>query len=68
MSVDTIAARVRSYLGVSLEQQAAWHDDEQALKEWRRLIHSVGIFVFKDAFREESFSGFSLCGLCLCVR
>ncbi len=60
MSVDTMAARVRSYLGVSLEQQAGWHDDEQALREWRQLIHSVGIFVFKDAFREESFSGFSL--------
>ena len=60
MSVDTMAARVRSYLGISLEQQATWRDDEQALKEWRQLIHSVGIFVFKDAFRDESFSGFSL--------
>jgi Zn-dependent peptidase ImmA (M78 family) len=60
MSVDIMAARVRSYIGVSLEQQSAWRDDDEALKEWRRLVHSVGIFVFKDAFREESFSGFSL--------
>jgi Zn-dependent peptidase ImmA (M78 family) len=30
------------------------------LKEWRDALYRVGIFVFKDAFREESFSGFSL--------
>ena len=59
-SVETMAARVRGYLGVSLEQQAAWRDDDEALKEWRQVLHHVGIFVFKDAFREEGYSGFSL--------
>jgi Zn-dependent peptidase ImmA (M78 family) len=33
---------------------------QEALKEWRQALYRVGIFVFKDAFREESFSGFSL--------
>jgi len=60
MSVDAMAARVRGYLDVTLEQQAAWHDDDAALKEWRQALYRVGIFIFKDAFREESFSGFSL--------
>jgi Zn-dependent peptidase ImmA (M78 family) len=60
MSADTMAARVRSYLGVSLEQQIAWRNTDEALKEWRQALYRVGIFVFKDAFREESFSGFSL--------
>ena len=60
MSVDTMAARVRSYLGVSLEQQSAWRNTDEALKAWRRALYRVGIFVFKDAFREESYSGFSL--------
>jgi Zn-dependent peptidase ImmA (M78 family) len=60
MSVDTMAERVRNYLGVSLEQQSAWRDTEDALKQWRDALYRVGIFVFKDAFREESFSGFSL--------
>jgi Zn-dependent peptidase ImmA (M78 family) len=60
MSVEATAARVRSYLGIALEQQSAWRDDEDALKEWRQALHSAGIFVFKDAFREESYSGFSL--------
>ena len=60
MSVDTMAARVRSYLGVSLDQQSAWRNAEDALKQWRDALYRVGVFVFKDAFREESFSGFSL--------
>ncbi len=60
MSVETMAARVRNYLGVSLDQQSAWSDDEEALKEWRQVLHGAGIFVFKDAFREVGYSGFSL--------
>ena len=60
MSADAVAARVRDYLGVSLEQQTAWRNVDEALKEWRQALYRVGIFVFKDAFREESFSGFSL--------
>ncbi len=60
MSADTMAARVRDYLAVSLDQQTAWRDADEALKEWRQALYRVGIFVFKDAFREESFSGFSL--------
>jgi Zn-dependent peptidase ImmA (M78 family)/transcriptional regulator with XRE-family HTH domain len=60
MSPNTMAARVRDYLGVSLAQQTAWRNGDEALKEWRQALYRVGIFVFKDAFREESFSGFSL--------
>jgi Zn-dependent peptidase ImmA (M78 family) len=60
MSPDTMAARVRDYLGISLDQQTGWHNADEALKEWRQALYRVGIFVFKDAFREESFSGFSL--------
>jgi transcriptional regulator with XRE-family HTH domain len=29
MSLETMAARVRSHLGVSLDQQAGWHDDRK---------------------------------------
>jgi Zn-dependent peptidase ImmA (M78 family)/transcriptional regulator with XRE-family HTH domain len=60
MSPDTMAAHVRDYLGISLDQQIAWPNADAALKEWRQTLYRVGIFVFKDAFREESFSGFSL--------
>src|SRR5580693_2769975 len=39
MSVDTMAARVRNYLGVSLEQQIAWRNAGEALKEWRQALY-----------------------------
>lgn len=57
---DAMAARVREYLGVSLDAQFAWRDDDAALKAWRSVLQQAGIFVFKDAFRTEGFFGFSL--------
>jgi Zn-dependent peptidase ImmA (M78 family) len=60
ISIDAMAARVREYLGITLADQSAWPDDETALKAWRKSLHDVGIFVFKDAFRVEGYSGFSL--------
>ena len=55
-----MAERVRGYLGITLADQYAWSDDETALKAWRKVLQDVGIFVFKDAFRVEGYSGFSL--------
>jgi Zn-dependent peptidase ImmA (M78 family) len=59
-SVARMAAQVREYLGISLADQYRWPDDEAALKAWRDALHSVGVFVFKDAFRVDGYSGFSL--------
>jgi Zn-dependent peptidase ImmA (M78 family) len=60
ISIDGMAGRVREYLRITLADQSAWPDDETALKAWRQSLHDVGIFVFKDAFRVEGYSGFSL--------
>jgi Zn-dependent peptidase ImmA (M78 family)/transcriptional regulator with XRE-family HTH domain len=59
-SIPRMAAEVREHLGVSLADQYQWVDDETALKTWRDTLQSVGIFVFKDAFRVDGYSGFSL--------
>ena len=62
--VDTpaaeIAVAVREYLGVSLDEQSASRDAEQAFKLWRTRFENCGVSVFKDAFREDSISGFCL--------
>lgn len=58
--VDDIARTVRAYLGVPLEVQFAWADIDTALKNWRRAFFEVGVYVFKDQFRAEGFSGFCL--------
>ena len=60
--VKDIAAQVRDYLGVSFEEQFKWQDADSALKAWRKTLLNVGVYVFKDAFREKrkDYSGFSL--------
>jgi Zn-dependent peptidase ImmA (M78 family) len=57
---EQMAAEVRNYLEVPLEQQVECTDAEQAFKLWRARFEDCGVFVFKDAFRDESFSGFCL--------
>lgn len=61
-SVESIAAQVRDYLGVSFEEQFKWKDDDSALKAWRQALLKVGVYVFKDAFGKEqkNYSGFCL--------
>lgn len=60
VNITEMATAVRQFIGVSLEQQRGWRDDETALKEWRAALQRVGIFIFKDAFRVADFSGFCL--------
>jgi Zn-dependent peptidase ImmA (M78 family)/transcriptional regulator with XRE-family HTH domain len=60
---DTLADQardIRAGLGVTLEIQLAWGDDDQALKAWRTAIEEAGIFVFKAAFKQKEISGFCL--------
>ena len=58
--VESVAADIRDFLGVSLDKQFAWEDDDAALKGWRSALYHVGVTVFKDAFREEGYCGFCL--------
>jgi Zn-dependent peptidase ImmA (M78 family)/transcriptional regulator with XRE-family HTH domain len=60
VDIGEMARVVREYIGVSVQQQQAWRGDDAALKEWRTALLNVGVFVFKDAFRVEEFSGFCL--------
>lgn len=54
------AAAVRGYLGVSLDEQIRWKDDDQALKRWRKTIEDKGVFIFKESFDQKDISGFCL--------
>ncbi len=60
VSTKAVVRRVRKYLGVSMDAQRSWKDDDTALKNWRRALENAGVFVFKDAFRAEGYSGFCL--------
>lgn len=59
-NIQDMVYRLRDYIGISIEEQQKWSDNEVALKEWRAALLKVGIFVFKDAFKQDEFSGFCL--------
>jgi Zn-dependent peptidase ImmA (M78 family) len=43
---ESIAARARSRLGVSLDQQSRWGEPDKAFKAWREAVESAGVLVF----------------------
>ena len=59
-SPGNLAAEVRSYVGVSVDDQAGWASDEKAFERWRATVEDVGIYVFKRSFKQKAVSGFSL--------
>ena len=59
-SVMILAQRVRAYLNVNITTQADWKTTAQALESWRDCIEESGIFVFKEAFQDDSVDGFCL--------
>jgi Zn-dependent peptidase ImmA (M78 family)/transcriptional regulator with XRE-family HTH domain len=58
--VGAMVEEVRKYLGVRVQTQVRWSGTEVALENWRRAIEEKGIFVFKDAFRDDEISGFCI--------
>ncbi len=59
--LDKIAAEVRAYLGVSIDEQASWKGVDNALEKWREVFATkAGVYVFKDAFRASNYFGFCL--------
>jgi len=59
-SSNSIAEDIRGYLNIPLKEQFSWNSQELAFKNWRNAIERNGIFIFKDAFRNNSYSGFCI--------
>lgn len=59
-SPKKMAVQVREYLGMDLETQLSWKDMDYAFKAWRNALERHGVFVFKEAFKDDSLSGFCL--------
>jgi Zn-dependent peptidase ImmA (M78 family) len=59
-NLATLTKDVRKELNISVEQQTKWHSAETAFKRWRDAFEISGIFVFKDAFKNDDYSGFCL--------
>ena len=55
-----LAQQTRAYLDISVETQTNWSNAKEALENWREQVEEKGIFVFKDAFQNDSVDGFCL--------
>lgn len=59
-SIVEQAALIRNYLGISLDEQIRWENDDHALKQWRKTMEDKGVFIFKESFEQKEISGFCL--------
>jgi Zn-dependent peptidase ImmA (M78 family) len=51
---------IRNFLDIDFKTQISWKDKDEAINKWRNTLITCGIYIFKDAFRNNQFSGFSL--------
>jgi len=58
VSASKMASEVRKYLKTDLDFQFSWASIEEALKRWRNQIEQNGVFIFKEAFKDNALSGF----------
>lgn len=59
-TVITLAQHIRKKIDITIQQQIAWQDGDEALKEWRKAIEQTGIWVFKDNFGDNDYCGFCI--------
>ncbi len=59
-SATALAQETRTYLGISVGTQTGWNTATETLENWRYSIEEAGIFVFKEAFQDNSIDAFCL--------
>lgn len=59
-NINVVADKLRTILNVSIEQQKRFTTKEVAFEYWRDQFYNIGIYVFKNAFKDSSISGFCL--------
>lgn len=59
-SATALAQETRAYLNVDVPTQTSWNTAARALENWRDCIEEAGIFIFKEAFQDDSVDGFCL--------
>lgn len=55
-----LAQKARKYIGISFKDQFNYRSSSKAFKQWRYALEKVGIFTFKDSFKDKYISGFCL--------
>jgi Zn-dependent peptidase ImmA (M78 family)/transcriptional regulator with XRE-family HTH domain len=55
-----LSKAVRTFLKIDLQTQVLWKNLDAAIESWRNILIACGIYVFKDAFYNDQYSGLSL--------
>ena len=58
--IQSLIFDLRKYLGIDYETQIGWKNSNEAFKSWRKVLEENGIFIFKDAFKNDDYSGFCI--------
>ena len=64
-NINYIIQQVRNELGISIEIQKSWKNTKIALDTWRNVLENKGIFIFKNAFREDKEEPYKKDGFCI---
>ena len=59
-SAKELAQQARVYLQTSVNKELGWSSATEAFENWRNCVEEVGVFVFKEAFQDDSVDGFCL--------
>jgi Zn-dependent peptidase ImmA (M78 family) len=59
-NISDIAESVRDFLKIDINTQKSWKNQDEALEAWRNAFIAYGIYIFKDAFHNDHYSGLSL--------
>lgn len=58
---EVVANKIREILKVKIQTQFDWHDEKEALNEWKKIVERHGILVFQMSLQQsEGIRGFSL--------
>lgn len=57
---EVVAGKLRMQLGVEIQMQFSWKNEDEALNEWKKAIEKHGVFVFQLGMPLEETRGFSL--------
>lgn len=59
-NIISFTKNIRDYIEISIDQQFSWQSMDIALKNWRQALENKGVFIFKDAFHNDEYSGFCI--------
>ncbi|MCL2137926.1 MAG: ImmA/IrrE family metallo-endopeptidase [Treponema sp.] len=59
-NLPNLAKSIRKFLNIDLQTQRSWRNPDEGIEAWRNALIARDIFIFKDAFHNDHYSGLCL--------